>query len=712
MTSKHNIKIDVKQEDIGKRFKTSSSSSPPTGTATNTTVKTENVSPNANNINEGTTNITLHPKQQLAIDLATIVKTENLSPNANNSNEGTTNITLHPKQQLAIDLAAQGKSIFVTGQGGTGKSLVLREIIKGFKQQRYRSDEWAALAPTGIAAIALESGRTVHSFAGCGIPELVEDFGKCWGNKKEWRKLKVLVIDEISMLSGEFLDNLNKVVSAMRGKKSAFGGIQLIFCGDFLQLPPISKKIQDIKAIISVGKYTKEQLHCDQGFAFQSNLWKDADLEVIQLHHIFRQDNAVFQEVLSEIRYGKVSHRSEVFLNRCNRPLPVLNDIKPTILYPRNKDVTAENQKELSKLKEPVRDYYADDNVYVDTEIEEDSDKYWAALDALSLCTYFSDCIAQKRLQLKKGAQVMLIKNESSYRLVNGSRGVVIGFTIDCNEDGSVYDLIEDVDKCSNNDILHPVVKFLSGTTKAIQPEAFTYIMAGLGFCVRTAVPLKLAWAITIHKSQGMSIDYVKADLSGVFSFAQTYVALSRVTDESGLYLLGFKKDKVKADIRALQFYENPIALFPHWSNAWVKGEEAMDNSEKKVDVQVPHAKPDSLQGLVFVFTGEPVYLSRTQIEDLVKACGGFVRGAVSGKTHFLVIGDQMEDGRDVVTGNKYKKAKSIGSTNKSELKIINEVQLYDLVKKGKQKEIKTMQSFFKAAVSPRGSQPMDVQDV
>jgi ATP-dependent exoDNAse (exonuclease V) alpha subunit len=164
MTSKHNIKIDVKQEDIGKRFKTSSSSSPPTGTATNTTVKTENVSPNANNINEGTTNITLHPKQQLAIDLATIVKTENLSPNANNSNEGTTNITLHPKQQLAIDLAAQGKSIFVTGQGGTGKSLVLREIIKGFKQQRYRSDEWAALAPTGIAAIALESGRTVHSF--------------------------------------------------------------------------------------------------------------------------------------------------------------------------------------------------------------------------------------------------------------------------------------------------------------------------------------------------------------------------------------------------------------------------------------------------------------------------------------------------------------------------------------------------------------------
>jgi len=693
MMGKHNLLgMDIKQEDDSvKRCKTSSSSSPSTGssTATNTT---------------------------------TPVKTENPSPHPNNSNDCTTNIMLHPKQQLAIDLAASGKSIFVTGQGGTGKSLVLREIIKGFKrQQRYQSDEWAALAPTGIAAIALESGQTVHGFAGCGIPELVVDFGKCWGEDKKWRRLKVLVIDEISMISGEFIDNLNKVVSAIRGNKRPFGGIQLIFCGDFLQLPPITKQIQDIKAILSAGKYTKEQLHCDQGFAFQSHVWKDADLEVIQLDHIFRQDNAVFQEVLSEIRYGKVSHRSEDFLKRCNRPLPILNDIMPTILYPRNKDVTAENEKELSKLKEPVRDYYADDNVYVDTKIEEGSDGYWAPLDVLSSCTFFSDCNAQKRLKLKKGAQVMLVKNErvkddsslqeSSFRLVNGSRGVVIGFTEDCEDEGTVYELIEDVDKCSNNDILHPVVQFLCGATKAIARQDFSYNMAGLGVCVRTAVPLKLAWAITIHKSQGMSIDYVKADLNGVFSFAQTYVALSRVTDASGLYLLGFLKDKVKADMRALQFYENPIALFPHWSEAWDKAEEAMDCSQKKIDVQVPHAKPGSLQGLVFVFTGEPVYLSRTQIEDLVKACGGFVRGAVSGKTDFLVIGDQVEDGRDVVTGKKYQNAKSIAS-NKSKLKIINELELYDRVKKGKKKEKKTMQSFFEAKVSPRGSKLLDVQDV
>jgi ATP-dependent DNA helicase PIF1 len=501
---------------------------------------------------------------------------------------------LNPEQQLAIDLAKQGQNVFITGQGGVGKSLVLKEIISHFKH-KYTQGEWVALAPTGIAAVELENGETVHGFAGCGVPELVKDFNRCWIKRDNWRKVKAIIIDEISMLSGEFLDNLNIVVSHIRSgkqendsdlkainlqyeKEEAFGGIQMILSGDFLQLPPIAKKCYDVRDILKKTNLRQEDLHMDRGFAFQSNVWKKMNLKIIQLTHVYRQDNLKFQAVLLEIRLGKVSAKSQYFLDECRRDLPVVNGVRPTILYPRNTDVDAKNMAELGQLSTDMYSFNAVDDVVLELVPKKVDRK--SLEETLWNNRFFCDCIAQRRLNLKEGAQVMLIKNESSSgmgkRLVNGSRGVVIGFVDKPNE---AFNKNEKEYK-SQKGTLYPVVHFHCGITKVIVPEEFSKTLADLGKCIRRAIPLKLAWAITVHKAQGMSIDYVKIDVSKVFMEGQTYVALSRARNEQGLDLRGFDPKKVRADRRALEFYDNPYREFPHWRELWITTEEAISDGQ------------------------------------------------------------------------------------------------------------------------------------
>jgi len=619
---------------------------------------------------------------------------------------------LHEKQVQAVEAAKRGEDIFITGPGGTGKSEVMRCIISHLNSE-YSSDEWTVVAPTGIAAIALD-GQTIHSFAGCGVPQLVTDFGRCWEKnfRKRWRRLRVLLIDEISMLSGEFLDHLGNVVNNIRkyqnphevepdfDRLAPFTGIQLIFCGDFLQLPPIAKKIQDIKAILSSKKYKLHDIHRDQGFAFESNLWKRRNLKVIQLHHIFRQDNKDFQDILSEIRLGEVSSQSEQFLQRCNRPLPKMNGIKPTILYPRNTDVSEENRQELARLPGMRCVYHAEDDTYVCADAKE------GASEILANHSFFNDCIAERKLHLKTDAQVMLTKNEpgSYHSLANGCRGVVIGFAREdkCKRgenDRLRLSCAEDLVSDNIDGSLLPVVEFLHhGVVKVVEIEDFTLELSGVGTCVRKATPLKLAWAITVHKAQGMSIDYVRADVTKVFTYAQTYVALSRATDENGLELRGFEPKKVTANKKALAFYDNPISSFPPWDEASNQAEEAMGESDKDIKIDIPSAKAGCLEGLLFVFTGEPSHITRTEAEHLVKTCGGALRSSVSGKTHYLVIGNTMEDGRDITSGNKYTKAKEVvAGKNPSDLKILNELELFELIKNPPppKKKQKSISSFF-----------------
>ena len=220
---------------------------------------------------------------------------------------------------------------------------------------------------------------------------------------------------------------------------------------------------------------------------------------------------------------------------------------------------------------------------------------------------------------------------------------------------------------------------------KIVQCEEFLYRVNGMGCCIRKQIPLKLAWAITIHKSQGMSIDYLKADLSKVFANGQVYVALSRARCKEGLELHGFSKNIVKADEKALSYYMNPSADFPHWSRPWNTAKEAITESEVNSSAQVPMAKVGSLQDLKIVVTGEPEGMSREQLETLIKECSGKVMSSMSSKTNYLIIGDSSSfgDGRDLINGNKYKKAKKITEgQNKSNLQIINQAQLYEIINK------------------------------
>ena len=206
-------------------------------------------------------------------------------------------ISLSPKQQACLDAAKNGDNVFLTGPAGTGKTAVLDRIIADL-QERYKDNEWVVTAPTGTCAVAL-GGQTIHSFAGCGKPVTVEDFDKAFQpeRREKWKKLKVLLVDEISMCSGEFLDCLSNVVSKIRKRIDLpFGGIQLIFCGDFLQLPPIPMKEREIEDMVSKGRVRRDELFQDRGFAFQAEMFHKAEFSFFILDQVFRQSNREFSK--------------------------------------------------------------------------------------------------------------------------------------------------------------------------------------------------------------------------------------------------------------------------------------------------------------------------------------------------------------------------------------------------------------------------------
>ena len=499
---------------------------------------------------------------------------------------------LNEKQRTVLQSVQRGYNVFVTGPAGTGKSVVLKHVIKLLKET-YQPQEWTVVAPTGIAATAL-GGQTIHSFSGVGIPTVVADFEKAWGKGRKggiggscerWRDLKALIVDEVSMLSGEFFDRLSGVVSAIKKKPDkVFGGLQLILCGDFLQLPPIVKKAYVFKSYMVNNSVEEKDIFRNQGFAFQAEGWQKATLTTIQLDEVFRQKNIDFTKVLHEIRIGKVSPSSLAYLKQCDRTLPPNKyGVKPTILYSTNKRVDETNQNSLDKLPGEEYCYQAKDSVEValsvpDNYVDDATQELWDS-------DFFQKCIAAKQLRLKEGAQVMLIQNESANgmtdmdrpRLVNGSRGKVIGFAemdSDTNaeylSDSEIEGLMTAAKKgdSKSEKVYYPIVQFKCGTKRVIVLKVFDAKIVGLGVCTREAVPLKLAWAITIHKSQGLTLDYVVANVSGVFAEAQTYVALSRATDREGLELRGFSASKVRANLKALKFYEDPDAKFPFWNES------------------------------------------------------------------------------------------------------------------------------------------------
>ncbi|MGK3735627.1 MAG: ATP-dependent DNA helicase PIF1 [Bacillariaceae sp.] len=680
------------------------------------------------------------------------------SSSSNTGNNRYEHEQLDAKQQLALDLAKEGKNVFITGVAGTGKSVVLRHIREYLKEQ-YKDDDdddddgggggggggasWVSVGPTGTIACSLE-GQTIHSFAGCGVPVTIKDFDQIWkiDRRKAWRKVRVMLIDEISMMSGELLDNLSNVVSKVRSndydedsststsyesnnnnnkEALAFGGIQLIVSGDFLQLPPIPKKKIDCDTMINAG-IKPNALHRDRGFAFESDMWQHkAKFNTVVLDDVYRQTNNEFVDVLRSIREGRCSPTEHFFLQKCDRPLPptTKSQIKPTKLYAKNINVANENRCELDLLPGKSMKFHAVDTWQL--EVNEDNNVYHTMNDVSKILrenSFFNDCTAERVLTLKVDAQVMLITNEpvpsgcirGENSLTNGSRGKIVGFTdqlFPTTDGGTLTGTLKDewvpnklfvqgqnTTTTMTTKMQYPIVEFLNGQRKVIGPFKFSSRLAGIGESIRYAIPLKLAWAISIHKSQGMTLNYVKVDLKGCFAEGQIYVALSRASNENGLELRNFNPCRVRAHPKAVEFYQDPNASFPTWKEKIMEEEQEMRSSssqqqQQQLSVLVRPPKPISgcLSGRSFVFSGEMLEYSREEAEALVKASGGVIRNSISGKTNYLVIGKFLDDGRDVETGVKYRTAQDIinggrghRQNNHSNLKIITKSNLFDLI--------------------------------
>lgn len=399
-------------------------------------------------------------------------------------------------QKEVLKVLKMGKNVFLTGAAGSGKTYVLNEYIQFLRQLGV---DVAVTASTGIAATHLR-GVTIHSWSGIGIKDVLTDHDLdsmeqkvyLW---KRFEKTKVLVIDEISMLSASTLDCVDRVCKFFKRSEEPFGGIQVIFSGDFFQLPPIEKKKQYEENTI----FLDDEEESGKPFAFKSKSWKESDLKVCYLSEQYRQKDDEFTNLLSEIRDGEVSTKSIELLNK-----KIVKDIDQDItkLYTHNINVDSFNNKKLQEVKGEEKSY----NIVTTGNTN--------LVEAIKRGSMISE-----KLTLKKGAIVMFTKNNPVEGYVNGTVGEIVGF------------------KDS-----YPLVKDKDGNTFLASPQSWSIIEGEKTLAEISQVPLKLAWAVTIHKSQGMTLDRAYMDLSGSFVEGQGYVALSRVKSLKGLYLKGFNR--------------------------------------------------------------------------------------------------------------------------------------------------------------------------
>lgn len=389
-------------------------------------------------------------------------------------------------QSDALTHLLSGKNAFVTGPAGAGKTYLLREFIKESKKCGKRV---AVTASTGIAATHLE-GKTLHSFAGIGVREDFDERMIALIARKHWVKLAirradVLIIDEVSMLQRSTFDAANRICKRVRDSAAPFGGMQVVLCGDFFQLPPVS----NASANASVG------------FIYECDAWNELGLDVLYLTEQFRQTDNALHRLLMSLRAGDLTeYHVEQLTARINAELD--SDVRPTRLHSHNANVDGINAAELARLGGKHQSFAMRTS---------GDDK---ATEALA-----RGCLAPADLQLKRNAAVMFVRNGFSEGYVNGTLGTVVDFT----PEGL------------------PKVQVANGETLLAEPQTWELLdFDDKPIASITQVPLRLAWAITVHKSQGMSLSAAEIDLSRAFVAGLGYVALSRVTSFDGMRLLGF----------------------------------------------------------------------------------------------------------------------------------------------------------------------------
>ena len=400
------------------------------------------------------------------------------------------------KQDLALKIMLEGKSVLLTGAAGAGKTYVLQKFIK---QARAQGKSVAVTATTGLAATHL-NGNTIHSWSGIGIhhilpPKFSETLAK--SRREIIQKTDVLIIDEISMLHDYRLDLVDDVCRSVRESAEPFGGLQVVLCGDFFQLPPINRPNER-----------------EGGFVVNSFVWDELDPTVCYLDEQHRQDSGEFLEILNAMRAGDVrrSH-AETLMERQYAELGYGTDV--TELHTVNVDVDRLNTAKLAELESESR---------VFTAVTTGSAQY--------LETLRRSCLAQEELELKVGALVMCIRNSQDKKYVNGSLGTVVGF-----DEGSKW----------------PEVRLHSGKTVVVGPDTWELRDGSTLRASLAQIPLRLAWAITVHKSQGMTLDAARIDLRRAFVEGMGYVALSRVRSLDALSLTGINQMALKVSPEALR---------------------------------------------------------------------------------------------------------------------------------------------------------------
>ncbi|XP_037959629.1 ATP-dependent DNA helicase PIF1 [Teleopsis dalmanni] len=410
-------------------------------------------------------------------------------------------LPLCEEQLEVLHACKSGKNVFFTGSAGTGKSFLLKKIISTLPP-----DGTVATASTGVAA-CLIGGVTLHAFAGIGTGESTLErcvqLASRSASAQGWRKCKVLIIDEISMVDGKFFEKMEYVARHIRRNDRPFGGIQLILCGDFLQLPPVVSK-----EVLASSQ--------SQRFCFQSSTWEKCIQCVFELRNVHRQNDPEFIKILNHIRIGHVNEEIAKRLLATSKQKIEANGILATQLCSHTNDANSINESKLENLSGEKILFRAEDS------------------DASMSKQLDSQVQAPSQLYLKLNAQVMLLKNINvNTGLVNGARGVVIRI-----EKGI------------------PVVRFKNNVEYICKHEKWSIKSVGGAIFSRRQIPLKLAWAFSIHKSQGLTLDCVEMSLSKVFEAGQAYVALSRAKSLDSLRVLDFDTKQVWANPQVLQFYK------------------------------------------------------------------------------------------------------------------------------------------------------------
>ena len=406
-----------------------------------------------------------------------------------------------------------GHDVFLTGAAGTGKSHVLRQIIKHAQNvHSHSSGAVAVVAPSGIAASQI-NGSTIHSYF-----RIPLELKRSPTSNSVWQSLVLLIIDEISMVHPKLFAYLNKQAQLSRGDETPFGGVQLVLCGDFFQLPPVERKQSDSEAA--------------EQFVFQTDLWRQMQIKTVVLETVYRQtQDQEFLKCLHDLRTGEISMQTQRFMNTLK------NNINPntvmTQLCTHRHQVDNINRQHLQRLPGEARAF--ENHVQL-------HDSPHRSMSSKQKHAIFKSILLDQQIILKKKLRVMVVFNlkipHANIRLVNGTLGTVVGF-----EKKTGYHF--------------PIVQF-ARVTMVIRPISWIITHAHRKIKL-LCLPLVPAFGLTIHKCQGCSLDdHVVIDISKVFAPHMIYVALSRVTDKKFIHLRGWKDNQmIKIHPAVRQFYRS-----------------------------------------------------------------------------------------------------------------------------------------------------------